>query len=853
MTNRRFKSLRSRLRLLTWGIVLSLFLAESILVVFWFRNRYRREVSNRVDTAQAIGLTFRGFVRDILRQEAGMGAAIRTFAVADSQERLEGYLGSIARQYEAVRLFSLVDSTGRIFAGSNPRSIGKYVTERPYFERLMAGQEVLVSDFLRTRSENIPGFVIGRGFYNAAGRLEFAILAAVAVDELGEALDLPKVPGNYFTLFDSKGTLIHTDQPVEELTDSARGWRDDDHLLRKALEGEIATGFFTAPVERHRRRVGARVPIGETGWVAGDAMTSSDFLFPLLTVLGIVVLWSLAVAVAALLLAQRTIRSITRSLLGVQSHLLKVAEGNYATAQRETGLEEFDNLIAGTNRMAHRLEEREERLRASESSLKRAQEIAHLGSWELNLAENRLRWSDEVYRIFGLQPQEFDATYEAFLERIHPDDREAVDAAYTRSMQEGRESYEIEHRVVVAGTGRVRYVHEKCHHQRNLHGDVIRSVGMVHDITERKLAEEALRESEAKFRAVFEQAAVGIGRVSFDDAKWIDVNGAFCSMLGYTVEEFKSTPWPEITHSDDVDLDLIPFKQMAEGELDSYTVEKRFIHKQGHHVWARLTLSLVRDEQNRPDYEIAIIEDISERKQAEDALLRRTEELAAANRELETFSYSVSHDLRGPLNRIGSFAAVVLEDYAERLDEEGRGYLQRIEEGVQKMGGLIEDMLMLSRVSRQEMELVPMDLSAKVREYLDELLESDSGRQIEQAIQDGIIVRADPRLISLALENLLRNAWKFTSKNARARIEFGEFEHQGERVFVVRDNGAGFNMKYAERMFAPFQRLHAESEYSGTGIGLAIVQRAVARHGGRIWAEGKDGEGAAFYFTLGGM
>lgn len=370
------------------------------------------------------------------------------------------------------------------------------------------------------------------------------------------------------------------------------------------------------------------------------------------------------------------------------------------------------------------------------------------------------------------------------------------------------------------------------------------------DVTEELRIQEELRESVEKFRAVFEQAAVGIGRVSFDDARWLDVNTAFCRMLGYSVKEFKATPWPEITHPDDIDLDLTPFKQMAAGELDSYSVEKRFVHKEGHYVWARLTLSLVRDEQGRPDCEIAIIEDISERRQAEEALQHRTKELSAANHDLESFSYSVSHDLRNPLHTIGAFAGILAEEYAEGLDGEGREYLRRIDEGVGKMQRIIDDMLSLSRIGRQQVKRENVNLSAIVCDFLQELKSTNPDRQVDCIVQQNVQAYADPRLMHPALENLLRNSWKFTAKQETGRIEFGTTAREDQTTYFVRDNGVGFDMQYAQKIFEPFKSGHSDREFGGTGVGLSIVQRVIDRHGGKIWAESEPDRGSTFYFTL---
>ncbi len=257
----------------------------------------------------------------------------------------------------------------------------------------------------------------------------------------------------------------------------------------------------------------------------------------------------------------------------------------------------------------------------------------------------------------------------------------------------------------------------------------------VHDLTEQYKSQKALRYSETKFRAIFEQAAVGIGRVSFASTRWIDVNAAFCDMLGYSAEEFKATPWPQITHPEDIDLDLIPFTQMSAGELDSYSVEKRFIHKDGHYVWARLTLSLVRDEQGNPDYEIAIIEDISDRKSAEEKLRRYAKELESANKDLESFSYSVAHDLRNPLRIIKGFINFLSEDCRDNLNDECRDYVNRIDSGADRMGSIIDDILALSKISRQETSISDVNLSEMAKAAVEELRSSQPGHQPESTFR----------------------------------------------------------------------------------------------------------------------
>jgi signal transduction histidine kinase len=228
------------------------------------------------------------------------------------------------------------------------------------------------------------------------------------------------------------------------------------------------------------------------------------------------------------------------------------------------------------------------------------------------------------------------------------------------------------------------------------------------------------------------------------------------------------------------------------------------------------------------------------------------EELERANKELESFSYSVSHDLRAPLRAVDGFSKALVEEYGEKLDDEGRRYLGRVRSATQRMAQLIDDLLNLARIARAPIVREDVDVSGLVARILADLQEREPERSVETSVAPGMVVRADARLLSVLFENLLGNAWKFTAKRSVARIEVGEERRDDARILFVRDNGAGFDMTYAARLFAPFQRLHAESDFPGTGIGLATVQRVVSRHGGRIWSEGAPDQGATFRFTLGG-
>lgn len=253
--------------------------------------------------------------------------------------------------------------------------------------------------------------------------------------------------------------------------------------------------------------------------------------------------------------------------------------------------------------------------------------------------------------------------------------------------------------------------------------------------------------------------------------------------------------------------------------------------------------------------------DITDRKRAEEQIQQlnasletrvaeRTAELEASTRELDAFSYSVSHDLRAPLRSLHGFSQAIVDDYGDLLDDAGRGYLDRLQANVKRMGQMIDDLLNLSRATRADFAREPVDLSSLAREIMTDLAAADPDRTVKSVIADDLTALGDRALLRLVLQNLLANAWKYSARLPVATIEVGQFDRHGERAFFVRDDGAGFDTKYADKLFVAFQRLHAAAEFEGNGIGLAIVQRIVRRHGGRVFAESELGHGATFYFTL---
>jgi len=627
-------------------------------------------------------------------------------------------------------------------------------------------------------------------------------------------------------------------------------------------------------------------------------------------------------------------------------------------------------------------------LAESEARLAEAQEVAQIGSWELDVQTGKLRWSPQIYRIFELDPDTATVSYQAFLAAIHPADREAVHEAYRRSLAE-RTPYSIEHRLLLPG-GHIKYVAECGRTDYDAAGQPLRSVGTVQDISARRQAEAALSQSASEWSYAMDYFQDAIHLVDLDD-RVVRANQALCRLTGLSAQQIigrdvvslihpqgEAVPCPvcaarrarrdavvtleaddpnnpvgrpiEVTvriirardgeplsvltaihdlseqrkiqnelrrHRDDLEglvaertralqrqaqiIDQIHDAVVStdlEGVVTSWNkgaerlfgytaaeamgghialvypedqrdfldkgviaplrargrheTEVRLRRKDGIDFDALLSLSLLYDDCGAPSGMIGYSMDITARKQAEAALREQKDALTLANQELEAFSYSVSHDLRAPLRAIDGFSQVLLEDYYPQLDEAGRDHLMRVRRAAQRMASLIDQLLELARLGRRELRKAAVDLSALAGAAVQELAEADPGRTVQATIQPSLNAWGDPQLLSIVLDNLLSNAWKYTGNASQPRIEFGAVTRDGQTVYHVRDNGVGFDMRYAERLFGPFQRLHG-SEFEGSGIGLATVQRIVKRHGGRVWAEARPEQGATFFFTLSGQ
>lgn len=392
---------------------------------------------------------------------------------------------------------------------------------------------------------------------------------------------------------------------------------------------------------------------------------------------------------------------------------------------------------------------------------------------------------------------------------------------------------------------------------KDQNGNIIGISTIERDITEQRRTQYALLESERSFKNIVETAQEGVW-IGNTDGIITYVNKRMTDLLGTTPERIIGLHFSDFMDEEGINVARAQLEKRKNGISDVY--ENKFRKTNGKFFHALISSSpIIKD--GKVTGTLGMISDITTRKLAEQELIKinselesrvkeRTLELTSANKELESFAYSVSHDLRAPLRGIDGFSIAILEDYKDKLDDDGKNYLTRIRAGTQKMGVLIDDMLRLSRINRNEVSRKNLDLSAIAKNIAEVLQNTSIEHSVVFNIEPEITIYADPNLMSILLENLLSNSWKFTSKIQNPKIVFGKFIENNETIYFVRDNGIGFDTKYADKLFGPFQRMHSSKDYEGTGIGLATVKRIVQKHGGRVWAESEVNKGSTIFFTI---
>ncbi len=703
--------------------------------------------------------------------------------------------------------------------------------------------------------------VRGRGRRDAVGRVER--VTGVVVDITDRRRHEDELRAKEARLVQANALLaavnrVQNSLATEELEHAAERWLEDLLALadcERVVLGRLVPGSAAAPEFLWTQRAkGPHAPAS-----LDPELLARSFAFPIAHRLPRIE-------------AETVPGCASPGLLGVPLCVGGALVGVLGFAGREGGFEpEFVGWLepmttACARRLdAHSAEARrraaEENLRASEERLRSVLRATNDVVWDWDLARGELLWSVRYAELFGYPLADLGMSVAECDHRVHPDDRPALDASLRAAIEGGAEYWTHDYRYRAAD-GSWRHVHDRGFVLRDADGRARRMIGALQDVTRERESALALRASEARFRSVYEQALVAMARTTLD-GRVLDANPAFSAMLGYTRDELTSSTVEDLTHPDDWPENLALRRAVVEGRLGGFQIEKRYRRKHGSWFWARLNVTLVRDAAGRPECFFAVIEDVTERKEAERALRElnqelerrvqeRTTELRSTLSELESFSYSVSHDLRAPLRGMDGWSQVLLEEHSASLDPAGREILQRIRANCSSMSRLIDGLLALSRLSRDEIAPERVDLAPIAREIIERLRAAEPEREVEFLLSGDLHAHADPRLARTLVENLLGNAWKFTARKPRAHIEFYSVPGPtGERTFCVRDDGAGFESEHSRRLFQPFERLHSQAEFPGSGIGLATVQRIVRRHGGDVRIEGAPSAGARVCFTLG--
>jgi PAS domain S-box-containing protein len=482
----------------------------------------------------------------------------------------------------------------------------------------------------------------------------------------------------------------------------------------------------------------------------------------------------------------------------------------------------------------------------AEERLDLSMQAGEIGAWELNL-KNGTAWRSLRHdQIFGYEALLPEWTQETFYKHVVQEDLPQVKEKFQKAMSTASD-WDFECRIK-RRDGVERWIKAHGKPKRNETNEPELMFGVVEDITGRKQLEESLLEANknadermrelmafyhlaetiTKDNITLEEVYQELVGVLPESWQYPEVT---CARIVFGGEEFRTKNYRESAWKQSASIKV---NKVARGTIEICYLEERPEEDEGPFLKEeRLLIDAIAERVGR----------VTERRLAE-------HRLTESNKELDAFSYSVSHDLRAPLRSMDGFSKVLLEDHADRIDDVGKDYLKRIRAASQLMGQLIDDLLKLSRISRSEMRVETVDLSELGREIAAQLRNSSPGRNVEFVIADGLVARGDPHLLKIAIDNLMGNAWKFTSRHPAARIEFGQDQTDGKKAFFVRDDGAGFDMAYVGKMFAPFQRLHSSDEFPGTGVGLVTVKRIIDRHGGMIWAEGAVEKGATFHFTM---
>lgn len=544
---------------------------------------------------------------------------------------------------------------------------------------------------------------------------------------------------------------------------------------------------------------------------------------------------------------------ISKGINNIISVSKKIAKEDFSDRAQIYSEDEIGQLADSFNQMASDLDEKrkEEKLTAEKlikksKQLAEAQQLAHIGSWELDTSDLSIKWSDELYRIYGVVPENFIPTVEKFMQFIHPDDAAHV-IKIAKEHYQTKKSLNYYYRII-RPSGEIRFINGRGEPVLDEQGNLIRAIGTAQDITEMKQTEDSLKLQTALYETLLRaQSEMGEGVAITQEKKIIYANSALCEMYGYSEEEILSmSSFIDLVVEADKERLTKRLQQRLFEERSPETGETSIIRKDGKIIDIAYSLKVIRTGDQTQV--VSIVRDITEKNRDAELLKINTERLEQSNKDLEQFAYVASHDLREPLRTISSYVQLLESRYKNKLDDEANEFINYTVDGVKRMDKLINDLLTYSRVSRKH-EMDWVDCSEILKTVIVNI------NDIIQENKVKILVDKLPRIISSPLQmtqlfqNLIINAIKFNNDKS-PEIHISAEELKKEWLFSIQDNGIGIDKKYSEKIFVIFQRLHSRNMYEGTGIGLAICKKIIEQHEGKIWFESKLGQGTTFYFTI---
>ncbi|MBL8383558.1 MAG: PAS domain S-box protein [Burkholderiales bacterium] len=811
---------------------------------------FQQAQAEALDDAVARARLTAAAVDDQVFKVDGMLASLATALSARSEDasRSEAVLTALLSQVPpAFGALRLSDAQGMpIASGSGSRGS---IADRRHFRRAIAVPGLAIGEATRVPGSDEWTLDLARRIVGDGGVAAGVVSISTRLRALQDLLDVRGLPaGAVVTLIDEQGVVLaHTREFATWV-----GRKLDD-------TAELASGAGTG------RAAVVRVSADGGEWLsAAAALTAAPWhvqvSIPIAEALGgarreFRVASALAVGMfaLALLLAWRMAGAMAEPLRRLAEDAHRIGEGGAMrrSARDEGG--ELGEALRALDRLAERTRERHAQLRDGEAKFRAMVEASPVGIFLARLDGNTIYTNPAYLRILGLP--EAEARDLGWIRAIHPEDRDGVASAWHKAIASGAPYHG--HGRYLHADGKVVWWQVRTA-EVQVDDKLVGLVGMVEDVTEVREAQAALADSERRYRAMFASNPQPMWVYDVETLRFLDVNDAAVAHYGYSRDEFRAMSVLDIRPEEDRRHYERPGMPTTTGTVMQGV--RRHQRKNGHRIEVEVASHDLMFKGRRAVH--VLVNDVTERSRVEREILKlnaeleervaaRTAELTVANNELEAFTYSVAHDLRAPLRGIDGFSALLVENSHAMLDSEGVTYVERIRDASQRMGAMIADLLDLSRVSRRELFKLPVDLSAMAREIRDELQRVHPERAVEWRIADGLKASCDPGLIRLVLDNLLGNAWKYSAEAAAPVIEFGSRSGPGGRIeFYVRDNGVGFDMQYAGKLFSVFQRLHSAQKYEGTGIGLATVKRIVERHGGGVAGHGELGRGATFSFWL---